>query len=383
MLLYVHIPFCKRKCQYCSFVSYENKESQAERYIENVIKEAENRKDEFNENLDTLFIGGGTPSLLPPELLIHLTNSLFHVFGADKPAEFTIEANPGTVTEEWISAAVNAGMNRLSLGMQALQPELLATLGRIHTFADVETSIQTARRFGVDNINIDLIFGIPGQTHEQWVETLDAALSLHPMHISAYGLIPEEGTPLHEDLQSGILALPDPELERMMYDSALSKLTLHGFSQYEISNFALDGMECRHNIGYWKQVPYVGLGVAASSMAVIQQGKSGMTCRRMKNPDHLCEYEEMVFERMRPPEDLIIKPAESRFETMMLGLRMNKGVDEEQFRKMHGISLEEVYGNRLCRLEKQGLLTHSGHFWKLTRRGFDIQNSILVELMDD
>ena len=354
-----------------------------ERYIENVIKETENRKDEFNETIDTLFIGGGTPSLLPPDLLTHLTDTLFHILGADKPAEFTMEANPGTVTEEWISAAVNAGMNRLSLGMQALQPELLDTLGRIHTFADMEASIQTARRFGVGNINIDLIFGIPGQTLEQWVETLDAALSLHPMHISAYGLITEEGTPLHEDLQSGALTLPDPDLERMMYDSALSILSLHGFSQYEISNFALGGMECRHNIGYWKQVPYVGLGVAAASMAVIQQGKNGMTCRRMKNPDHLCEYEEMVFEKKRPTEDFIVKPAESRFETMMLGLRMNEGVDEEQFRKMHGISLEEVYGNRLRRLEKQGLLSHSGHFWKLTRRGFDIQNSILVELMDD
>ena len=234
-----------------------------------------------------MFIGGGTPSLLPPDLLTHLTDTLFHILGADKPAEFTMEANPGTVTEEWISAAVNAGMNRLSLGMQALQPELLDTLGRIHTFADMEASIQTARRFGVGNINIDLIFGIPGQTLEQWVETLDAALSLHPMHISAYGLIPEEGTPLHEDLQSGALTLPDPDLERMMYDSALSILSLHGFSQYEISNFALGGMECRHNIGYWKQVPYVGLGVAAASMAVIQQGKNGMRSFSLKTTEFM------------------------------------------------------------------------------------------------
>lgn len=383
MLLYVHIPFCKRKCRYCSFVSYEKSESQAERYIENVLKEAKNRKNEFIEPIDTLFIGGGTPSLLPPELLLYFTDSLFRILEADKPTEFSIESNPGTVTEEWMSAAVKAGMNRLSLGMQALQPKLLNTLGRIHTFADVKTAIRTARRYGVSNINIDLIFGIPGQTHDQWTETLEASLSLHPEHISAYGLIPEEGTPLYEDLQSGTLILPDPDLERKMYDSALSILRMHGYGQYEISNFAVDGKECRHNIGYWKQVPYVGLGVAAASMTIIQQGDRGMICRRKKNPDQLREYEEMVFGQRDPVEDLVVNPAETRFETMMLGLRMNEGVDEDLFRKMHGISIENVYGKKLHRLEMQGLLTHSGHYWKLTRRGFDIQNSILVELMDD
>ena len=383
MLLYVHIPFCKRKCRYCSFVSYEKSESQAERYIENVLKEAVNRKTEFTEPLDTMFIGGGTPSLLPPDLLLHFTDSLFHILDTDKPAEFSIEANPGTVTDEWMLAAVKAGMNRLSLGMQAMQPELLNTLGRIHTYADVNTAIRTARRFGVSNNNIDLIFGIPGQTLEQWTESLEAAMSLHPEHISAYGLIPEEGTPLYEDLQSGTLALPDPDQERMMYDTALSMLRMHGYNQYEISNFAVDGKECRHNTGYWKQVPYVGLGVAAASMAIIQQGENGMICRRRKNPDQLSEYEEMIFWQKRPPEDLIISPAEARFETMMLGLRMNEGIDEERFRKMHGTSVDNVYGEKLNSLEMQGLLSHSDHYWKLTRRGFDIQNSILVELMDD
>ena len=340
MLLYVHIPFCKRKCRYCSFVSYEKSESQAERYIENVLKEAKNRKNEFIEPIDTLFIGGGTPSLLSPGLLLYFTDSLYRILEADKPTEFSIESNPGTVTEEWMSAAVKAGMNRLSLGMQALQPKLLNTLGRIHTFADVKTAIRTARRYGVSNINI-------------------------------------------EDLQSGTLIMPDPDLERKMYDSALSILRMHGYSQYEISNFAVDGKECRHNIGYWKQVPYVGLGVAAASMTIIQQGDHGMICRRKKNPDQLREYEEMVFGQRDPAEDLVVNPAETRFETMMLGLRMNEGVDEDLFRKMHGISIENVYGKKLHRLEMQGLLTHSGHYWKLTRRGFDIQNSILVELMDD
>ena len=196
-------------------------------------------------------------------------------------------------------------------------------------------------------------------------------------------MIPEEGTPLYEDLQSGTLILPDPDLERKMYDSALSILRMHGYGQYEISNFAVDGKECRHNIGYWKQVPYVGLGVAAASMTIIQQGDHGMICRRKKNPDQLREYEEMVFGQRDPAEDLVVNPAETRFETMMLGLRMNCGVSEEFFRKIHHLSIESCYGKKLIELESRGLLRHENGSWKLTSRGFDIQNSILVELMDD
>lgn len=383
MQLYVHIPFCRQKCRYCAFVSFAGQEAQKEKYVELLLKEADNRKNEFTEEIRTMFIGGGTPSLLTPEQLAYLTAGLSARLPAERLNEFTIEANPGTVTKQWMSAAVKAGMNRLSLGMQAFQPELLAVLGRIHQYHEVAESVKLARAYGIENINIDLIFGIPGQTLEQWKETLKAALALDPVHISAYGLIPEENTPMNEDLESGALTLPDPDLEREMYDTAIFELSRHGMRQYEVSNFARPGFECRHNIGYWKQVPYAGLGISAASMEVLQRGNEGMICRRRTNPGDFTAYEQMVNSSGKPAEETLVLPAESRFETLMLGLRMNDGVDENEFEKMHGTPLDMIYGEKLRKFESQGLMIHSGHAWKLTRRGFDIQNSILVEFMED
>lgn len=383
MELYVHIPFCRRKCRYCAFISFAGQESQAEAYTNLLVKEAENRKNEFTEKIDTVFIGGGTPSLLSPEQLAHLSTALLDRLPAEKVTEFTIEANPGTVTEPWIKAAGEAGINRLSFGMQALQPELLNLLGRIHTYHDAADAVRLARKHGIANLNLDLIFGIPGQTLKQWTETLEAALSLQPTHISAYGLIPEEDTPLNDDLEAGRLSLPDPEAERTMYDTAISVLADHGFRQYEVSNFALPGFECRHNIGYWKQVPYVGLGVSAASMKILQSGKNGMICRRTTNPCDLSSYAEMVNGNGKPAEEETVPPAGTRFETLMLGLRMNEGVNEAAFERLHGISLDKPYGRKLRSLEAQNLLIHADHSWRLTRRGFDIQNAILVELMEE
>ena len=383
MLLYVHIPFCRQKCRYCSFVSFPGQEAQAEAYVHLLLKEAENRIREFTGPVHTVFIGGGTPSLLPPDLLSLLASSLFSSLPSVAVQEFTVEANPGTVTRSWIEAARNAGVNRLSLGMQAFQPELLTLLGRIHSYSDVEETVRLAREYGFTNLNLDLMFGIPGQSLASWKETLEAALALEPVHISAYGLIPEENTPLYRDLESGRLSLPDPDLEREMYDLALSMLSARGLRQYEVSNFALPGYECRHNIGYWKQVPYVGLGISAASMQILQSGASGMVCRRRTNPSGFSAYENMVIGKGGPAEDVTVSPAEARFETLMLGLRMNEGVRESDFERLHGVSLGQVYGEKLKSLEAGGLLVCEDHCWKLTRRGFDIQNAILVELMED
>ncbi len=383
MLLYVHIPFCRQKCRYCSFVSFPGQEAQAEAYVRLLLKEAENRIREFTGPVHTVFIGGGTPSLLPPDLLSLLASSLFSSLPSVAVQEFTVEANPGTVTRSWIEAARNAGVNRLSLGMQAFQPELLTLLGRIHSYSDVEETVRLAREYGFTNLNLDLMFGIPGQSLASWKETLEAALALEPVHISAYGLIPEENTPLYRDLESGRLSLPDPDLEREMYDLALSMLSARGLRQYEVSNFALPGYECRHNIGYWKQVPYVGLGISAASMQILQSGASGMVCRRRTNPSGFSAYENMVNGKGSPAEDVTVSPAEARFETLMLGLRMNEGVRESDFERLHGVSLGQVYGEKLKSLESGGLLVCEDHCWKLTRRGFDIQNAILVELMED
>ena len=382
MLLYVHIPFCRTKCRYCSFVSFTGQETQAQKYVRLLIKEAETRRNEFSGEIETVFIGGGTPSLLAPGLLTYLTQNLFSLLPSERISEFTVEANPGTVTGDWMEAAVKAGVNRISMGMQAFQPALLKTLGRCHTYRDVEDSVMIARDSGIRNINIDLIFGIPGQTQSQWKETLAAALALAPVHISAYGLIPEENTPLGDDLEKGVLRLPEPDLEREMYDTAISMLAGKGFRQYEISNFAMPGYECRHNIGYWKQIPYVGLGVSAASMAILQHGMHGMFCRRRTNPCQLSGYEKMILEHGKPEEDMLVSADDACFETMMLGLRMNEGVSEKAFMELHGVAVFEKYGKKLQQLESQKLLVHADGRWRLTRRGFDIQNSILVELME-
>ena len=386
MLCYIHIPFCKRKCNYCSFVSFVGQETQAEKYIDLIIKEAEARQNDLSETVHTVYIGGGTPSLLSPFLLKKLCDNIRRLFSISDVIEYTSEANPGTVSAEWLDTAVSIGINRLSVGMQAYQPELLHTLGRIHLFSDVDKTIRLARRAGIGNINLDLIFGIPGQSLDDWNETLDAALSLKPDHISAYGLIPEEGTPIFERINEGKLSLPDPETERIMYDRCIQILSDNGYMQYEISNFARKNRECIHNIGYWTQEPYIGLGISASSMSIVQKGQNGMICRRKTNPQSIDEYTQSVLAVSSGGADHgweTILPAESRFETIMLGLRMNKGIHEDEFYRLHGVSITEIFGKQLMYFEKQGLLQYVNGYWRMTRRGFDVQNSILVEFMTD
>ena len=381
MELYIHIPFCRQKCRYCSFASFTGQEPYREKYIGLLLEEARRRKEAVSGPFTTVYIGGGTPSLLAPSQLSRLIEGLREIFGLDSVTEFTAEANPGTVTAEWLDAAVSAGVNRISFGMQAYQDGLLRLLGRIHTFEEVRASVNLARKAGIGNISLDLIFGVPTQTLSAWRETLDAALSLGPSHLSAYGLIPEEGTPLMRDLETGLLSLPEPESEREMYGLAIEKTAAAGFHQYEISNFAQEGRECAHNIGYWTQVPYLGLGVSAASMTGIRYSIEGMTYFRSVNPDSINAYEAYLSAGI-PPETERISPAEARFETLMLGLRMNRGVREQDFLRMHGVPVGECYGEKLSELEKRGLLLHENKAWKMTARGFDIQNSVLVELMD-
>ena len=382
MELYIHIPFCASKCRYCDFASYAGCEAQMPAYVDALMLEAKHRAQQLgNVTFETVFIGGGTPSLLLPALLDQLLTGIKAHFSIAKDAEFTCEANPGTLTEEWLRVAVRHGMNRLSMGMQAYQPLLLRTLGRIHNYEQVKQSVAMARAQGISNISLDLMFGLPGQTLEQWLESLRAALSLHPQHLSCYGLIPEEGTPLMRDLASGALSLPDEEIERAMYDETLKLLASRGFQQYEISNFALSGYACRHNLGYWRQVPYLGLGASASSML---EARTDVAYTRETNPPTMQAYMAMVSQsawEMR--EVLPISLDEARFETLMLGLRTTQGVSEADFAVRHGVTMEECYGAKLSSLAQRGLVEHHDGYWRLTRYGMDVQNAILVELMDD
>ena len=383
MELYIHVPFCVRKCRYCSFISFTHKETLFEEYTELILKEASQRSRELCEPVRTVYIGGGTPSVLPVSVFQKLLKGLRGIYDMDQVEEFTCEANPGTLSDDWLACAAEYGVNRLSIGMQAYQSDLLKTLGRIHQFDAVVQAVKMTHMAGIHNINLDLIFGIPGQSLSQWVETVVRALSLQPSHISAYGLIPEEGTPLYDDIQSGILSLPDPDDERDMYDAVLNLLHQYGMKQYEISNFAIPGRECIHNIGYWSQVPYIGLGVSAASMLDISITDKGMTYLRKTNPASFSEYRNMVLENHLIADSEYINPSESRFETMMLGLRMNKGVSDESFRRMHGLSIRESFGPKLEKMMDAGLLLHEKGYWKMTRRGLDIQNMLLVELLED
>lgn len=377
--LYVHIPFCRSKCRYCDFASWAGREGDMEAYADAVLREAAARAKAFPDaEIGTFFLGGGTPSTLPPALLERLLGGLRRLFCFSPAAECTTEANPGSLTAAWLDTAVRGGVNRLSLGMQALQPHVLRTLGRTHSFAQVEEAVSLAVRAGLDNLSLDLMFGIPGQSLRDWGDSLDAALSLPVTHLSCYGLIPEDGTPLKALLDAGEKQLPDEEDERAMYELALRRTREAGMAQYEVSNFARPGRRCRHNIGYWRQVPYIGLGASAASM-LPAGGEIAYT--RETNPRTIDAYLRMSPEGPRETER--ISPAEARFETMMLGLRMTEGVSEEAFLRMHGVPLEQCYGERLRAQAALGLVEHTDGCWRLTRRGMDVQNSVLVALMED
>jgi len=383
MELYVHLPFCRQKCRYCDFASFPGEEGRMEAYVNALLREAEIRLPEVQEPLSTVYFGGGTPSLLPDFLLTRLVNGLKASLPMNTVQEWTVEANPGTVSSSWLETAAFLGINRLSLGMQAAQDHLLHALGRIHCMKDVVDSIRMARAAGFINLNLDLIFGLPGQSMSDWVETLDRALDLDPPHVSAYGLIPEEGTPLWTDLKNGRIFLPEVEEEREMYDYLLRKLSSKGFHQYEISNFARNGYECVHNIGYWRQIPYLGLGLSAASMTGLVHSQDGLHYLRSTNTRDMDGYIHGILAGYPVLEEKnIICPADARFETMMLGLRMNSGVRSEEFKALHGCLPESCFGDKLRMLTDRGLLQYQNHSWQLTREGQDLQNTVLVELMD-
>jgi oxygen-independent coproporphyrinogen-3 oxidase len=366
--LYVHVPFCVSKCAYCDFASYAGREADIPRYVEAVIQEVTRRGAATGHpKADTIFLGGGTPSLLDSLQVTRILNALSEAFPIEEGAEITCECNPGTLTASFAKALRQAGVNRLSMGAQASQTRLLRLIGRIHTWETVIASVEIARQAGFDNINLDLMLGLPSQTVSDVRETLSAAMALLPTHLSCYGLMVEEGTPISRDIASGKLALPEEETDREMYELARQTLAEHGFDQYEISNFARQGYACRHNVGCWTRVPYLGFGCAAHSFFD--------ECRT-RNPSTLNAYlagEEPTTEQ--------ISQEQARFESMMLGLRMTRGVKDEDFTRMHGMSIREAFGEKLDQPISAGLLQWHEGALRLTRLGMDLENSVLVDLM--
>lgn len=364
MGLYLHIPFCVQKCAYCDFASWANCGHLMESYADRLCREIESLPP---LNIRTVYVGGGTPSVFKTALMDRVLTALEKQVHILPGAEMSCEMNPGTVTDDFLCCLRKHGFNRVSMGMQCGQDRLLRMLGRVHDVQAVLDSAEMVHRAGFQNLNLDVMLGLPSQTMQDVKETLDVALSLHPEHISCYGLIVEENTPLERKIAQGEWTLPDVEEERAMYELCRTTLAQHGYEQYEISNFSLPGFACRHNVDVWQRGEYVGIGCAACGF---QDGVR--TC----NPTTLAGYL-----RGEPREETVVSREDAIFESVMLGLRLTQGIREKDFAAMHGLSFRQAFGNKMDRAIANGLLLCEDGVMKLTRRGMDVQNSVLVDLM--
>lgn len=365
--LYVHFPFCVQKCAYCDFPSFSGLEEAMPAYAQALKNEMRVWAAREDFRVETMYLGGGTPSIFPPALMGEVLSEARRLFSFAPEAECTCECNPGTVEPEFLSVLRENGVNRLSLGAQASQPRLLRALGRIHSWPQVADAVRLSREAGFHNLNLDLMLGLPGQTAADAAETLAAALALSPTHLSCYGLIVEEGTPLAARVQAGEWALPDEEIERAEYELCRETLARHGFAQYEISNFALPSYACRHNLDCWSRKEYLGVGSAA--------------CGFLGNQRYRNAPDPRAYLRGEPPEIMPLSPEDARFESVMLGLRTMRGVSEKEFARAHGVSLQAVYGKKLEKSLASGLVVWEDGFLRLTRRGMDLQNRVLVDLL--
>ena len=381
--LYLHFPFCKRKCLYCDFCSAAERPETIAAYCDALQKEIRLMAEIYRgAKISTIFLGGGTPTLVPPEQLAGVLDTIRSSFDVVPDAEFTSEGNPGTLTGEWLDAAVKRGLNRLSLGVQAGQDHLLKKIGRIHTAKDAETAVKLARSCGVKNLNLDAMFGLPGQTEQDYLDTLRFFEQLGAQHISAYSLILEEGTPLYRMAENGDIHLPDEDTTASMYEHGIEWLERAGYRRYEVSNFARPGFECRHNIGYWQGEWYLGLGVAAHSM--LPPEKEGAFCLRKGNACNVQAYIRAMQDGQKAPAEEFehISPEDAMFETVMLGLRMVAGVDERRFAERYGIALRQKYAMQTESLIRDGLGYWQGGRFALTPRGIEMQNDVLMRFME-
>lgn len=378
--LYVHIPFCVKKCNYCDFLSAPGDDATKKRYVDALCKEIESYKDFTKDyELATIYFGGGTPSVLLVSQIEQLLKAIQKSFTVKlDTTEVTLEVNPGTAALDKLKAYRELGINRLSVGVQSANPEELALLGRIHTFEDAKNTVQWAREAGFDNISLDLISALPGQSLKDYQANVEAILSLNPEHISSYSLIIEEGTLFYERYAEGKEQegdLPEEETDRAMYAYTKERLQQAGYERYEISNYAKPGYESRHNSSYWTGTEYLGVGLGASSL---------FTNARYHNEMDIAVYMEEVeagHDVRREIERLTQEELMEEF--MILGLRRMCGISRTEFHQRFGRVLETVYGSALKKLEKQGLLTVEGDRVALTELGIDVSNQVFVEFVPE
>ena len=381
--IYIHIPFCVKKCAYCDFLSCPADDETKDRYVQALCREIEWSKDCLKEYLvDTVFIGGGTPSILEEKYIAQILDTLRSSARISDDAEITIECNPGTLTMEKLEAYKDADINRISLGLQSANDEELKTIGRIHNFEEFKKSFNLARLAGFNNINVDIMSALPGQTLESYKETLAKVITLNPDHISAYSLIVEDETPLKDRVENGEVALPSEDEEREMYYYTKEFLEKTGYKRYEISNYAKDGYECRHNIGYWKRVEYLGFGIGAASLF---KGERFSNTSDINRYMHVLEKEDVmnadeVWKALNENIETLTQKDEME-EFMFLGLRMTDGVSKSDFKKIFNCDIEAVYGNVIEKLANQNLIKEAGDLITLTDKGIDISNIVLANFL--
>ncbi len=370
--VYIHIPFCTTKCYYCAFNTYSFHKEQAKAYLDALRIEMALYAPQTSP-LKTIFIGGGTPSILSANSLDQLFTDIHRHFHVSVDAEITVECNPGTVDSEKLSVMKNAGVNRLSLGLQAMQDEMLCRLGRIHTVKEFLHSYNLVREHGYDNINIDLISALPKQTMEAWQHTLRETISLEPEHISNYNLVMEESTLFYDWWKAGELVLPSEDTEASMFQWTIETLTSHGYTHYEICNFSLPNRESKHNLVYWNKQEYIGLGVGASGYV------DGM---RYTNIRGIPSYIEVLHQHNKPiSETERLTGNAEKSETLMLALRKRKGICLATYERRFGEELDVVFGEFIQKWMDLGLLEKNGTHLRFTQRGLFLANEVFVELM--
>ena len=370
--LYIHIPFCKQRCFYCDFPTFAGKERFREEYVEALIKEIEDKCS--NYLIKTIFIGGGTPSYLEEKELEKLLIAVSKLNLSDK-LEYSMECNPGTVNEEKLKIMKKYGINRISFGLQSCNNQLLKKIGRIHTFKEFLENYNLARKIGFNNINIDLMYGLPNLTIQDWKNTLEKICELKPEHISAYSLIIEEGTAFYKLYEKDKLELPSEDDERVMDKLTKDILKSNGYHQYEISNFALPGKECEHNKVYWSLEEYIGVGSASSSY---------IDGYRLVNISNINDYIEKINNNISVVIDKYENTIEDEMEEFVfMGLRMVSGIDLLKFKKKFGVDINSIYKEVIEKNIKDGLLVVEENKMFLTAKGMELSNSVMSDFILD
>lgn len=376
--LYIHIPYCKRKCRYCDFVSFPDN-GREDLYFVALISEMRKYAPLMKDRVfDTVFIGGGTPTCLKKGRIAALLTEARSSFSIAPDAEITCEANPESASAEKLAELYSAGVNRLSMGLQSADDAVLASIGRVHTRDMFIRALAEARSAGFTNINADVMHGLPGQTRESYLDTLALAADLKLPHISSYALILEEGTPLYDDVANGRVELPDPDDTAQMEDDGFAFLAEHGYRRYEISNFALPGSECRHNLNYWNNGEYLGLGLNSHSALRI---KGEWT--RFNNTEDLSEYINELGDGKLPVRNTRkTERDEEMFESIMLGLRKTDGISRKEFAERFGVDPVIQYAPAIAELELDGMIEITEERMYLNSRGLDFQNEALIKFME-